>query len=271
MAATEAATDAASNEVTNIDPTAPQKTVLITGATDGIGLALARLYQGSGWRVLTHGRKDRSQLPREAFFSESTYCQFDLSRPGSGKILQKFLTDQRIDSIDILILNAGLGYYGPVQDQSAESIQELLEVNLHSPMEITQALLSLVEKAHGKIAFISSVATALPCPEFGVYTATKASLEGFARSLRIELSGRVDVRLIHPGGTHTGMHEKCGIPSTKMDWTRFPSAETVAEKIVHSLSGARSQHTIGTSNRLARLAGRHLEGLLDGTMRRSAR
>jgi len=89
----------------------------------------------------------------------------------------------------------------------------------------------------GRVIFIGSVAAALPAPDYAVYGATKAALEGFARSLRVELRGRVGVQVIHPGATRTGMHAKAGAPLERMGWTDFPPPERAARQIVRAIAG----------------------------------
>jgi short-subunit dehydrogenase len=112
------------------------------------------------------------------------------------------------------------------------------------------------------------VAAALPAPDYAVYGASKAALEGFARSLRIELAGRVGVQMIHPGATRTGMHAKIGAPLAQIGWRRFPPAARVAAQIVRAIDGGRPLETIGAANRLLRFAGRQLGGLVDRAIAR---
>lgn len=83
--------------------------------------------------------------------------------------------------LDILVHNAAVGWYGPAAQQTGASIDELLTVNLYAPIALTHALLRRVRTAQGVIAFVSSLHSVLPTPEFAVYTATKAALDGFTQ------------------------------------------------------------------------------------------
>lgn len=227
-------------------------TILITGATDGIGLALARLYAEEGARLLLVGRRPLAAL-QDTLFSAESYCQADLAQPDGVAMVQGWLASQGIHLIDRLIHNAAIGYYGSVADQSPASVQEILALNLYTPIALTHALLSLVQSAQGKVVFISSVVSALPSPDYAVYAASKAALDGFARSLRVELGERVQV--IRPGATRTAMHQKLGIPTSVMDWRKFPSAEQTAQKIHRATQGNRPQVTVGVVNQLLRTLG----------------
>ncbi len=136
-----------------------------------------------------------------------------------------WLDAQAIDRLDLVIHNAGTGYYGPVADQSPADLQALIALNLRAPIALTHALLPRLDAAQGKLVFVSSVASALATPDYATYTATKAALDGFARSLRIEQAGRVRVQVLHPGAVNTGLHAKIGIPKETLDWDTFPSAQ----------------------------------------------
>ncbi|MGB0389698.1 MAG: SDR family NAD(P)-dependent oxidoreductase, partial [Ardenticatenaceae bacterium] len=105
-----------------------QPTILITGATDGIGLALARIYQERGARLILVGRRSLDRLDG-ALFSPSSYCQADLSHDDSAEKIARFLYREGIEQLDLLIHNAGLGFYGASETQSLKSVRELVAVN----------------------------------------------------------------------------------------------------------------------------------------------
>ncbi len=245
-------------------------TILITGATDGIGLALARIYQTRGARVILVGRRSLDQLD-STLFTTTTYCQADLSHADCAESITHFLHTQGIQQLDLLIHNAGIGSYGPTEKQAPEKIRELVTVNLLAPIALTHAQLPLLRQPSGKIVFISSVASALATPQYAVYSATKAALDGLARNLRIELRDRVAVQLIHPGATRTGMHAKSGISKDVLNWERFPAADRVASQITQAIDGQQASVTIGLGNRLLRFAGQHLAWPIDGAMRINVR
>ncbi len=245
------------------------KRILITGATSGIGLALARIYQAKGERPLLLGRKpwaDLAELQDE--FSKQDYFQVDLAQSGCVHQLAQQLIEQEIDRLDMVIHNAGVGFYGPFAEQTPENIHQLIAINLVAPISLTHALLPWLPAGKGQIVFISSVVADLPGPDYAVYAATKAALSGFARSLRMEWQGDMLVQLIHPGATRTRMHEKMGMPTNVMDWQKFPPTQQVATEIAKVIAGKRPFVTIGMNNKVLGLAGRQFGAIIDPAMRR---
>ena len=172
-----------------------------------------------------------------------------------------------VKTLDLLIHNAGVGFYGPVAKQPLANIEQLVTVNLWTPIALTHALLPMLPQTNGKIVFISSVVSALACPDYAVYGATKAALDGFARSLRIELAKKIAVQVIHLGATRTGMHHKSGLQRDVVDWEKFPPAETVAPKIIRAIASNNRNPTIGLSNKLLRFGGQYFSGLIDAVLR----
>ena len=248
-------------------PRSPELSIVITGATDGIGLELARLYGSRGHRLVLVGRQPPENLS-DNLFQTAVYCRVDLREETAADELCHTLEGEGIEKIDVLIHNAGAGYYGPVEEQSGVSIQEVLAVNLRTPVALTQALLprlrSMSQNPRSKVVFISSIAASLPSPEFAVYAASKAALDGFARSLAIEQRGAIEVQRLSPGPTRTGMHAKVGVPAEAT--AGFPSAASTARRIAASIDRGRSG-AVGGRNRLLGAVGRHFGAPLDAFMR----
>ncbi|MFP4192723.1 MAG: SDR family NAD(P)-dependent oxidoreductase [Candidatus Hydrogenedentota bacterium] len=242
-------------------------TFVITGATDGIGLALARRLQARRDRLVLVGRRPPEVL-RDAGFEDALYCQVDLAQPHCAEVVEAFLEQQDAGAIHGLIHNAGAGYFGGIQDQSPESITELVHTNLAAPIGLTWTLLPRLERVCGQVCFVSSVAAALPMARYAVYVATKAALEGFARNLRIESRGRVRVQVVRPGATRTGMHAKAGMSLADADWERFTPAERVAAQMERALDAPRKAVTLGAGNKVISKAGRLFPGIIEAGMRR---
>ena len=243
------------------------KTILITGATDGLGLALARLLHARGERPFLLGRRPLSDLT-DPLFTADTYIQADLSQPDCGQRVVAFLAQQHCTRLDLLIHNAGIGYYGKTAVQPVPNIDQLIDVNLLAPIRLTHALLPHLKQAQGQISFVSSVVAVMPGPNYAVYTATKAALEGFARSLRQELRGQVGVQVIRPGATRTGMHAKMGLDRQVMDWQRFPPAEQVAPSMLRQIERGWPTSTVGWRNWLLHGVGYYLPGLVTWGLKR---
>jgi len=239
--------------------------VLITGATSGLGLELAKRFHAQGAELVLVGRKPIEELPE--LFCEDNYCQADLASPEAATQVQEFIAEHDMHALDVVIHNAAVGYYGDVRDQPQDSIKHLLEVNLHAPLALTYVLLEPLKAAGGRLVFISSIAADMPAPDYAVYSASKAALDGLARNLSVEFQGAFRVQVIHPGATRTEMHHKSGVPEGHFDISRFAAPEHVATEIIRAIYEDRFDVTIGRGNRILRFLGRHLGGLLEAIMR----
>ncbi|MEE9315285.1 MAG: SDR family NAD(P)-dependent oxidoreductase [Rhizobiaceae bacterium] len=186
-------------------------TILITGATDGIGLQLAKDYAARGHKVLATGR--RSLITDEDFFGvpNITYTRADQARPQqAAENIANAMRELGWAQLDLAILNAGIGWVGDPSDEKPSEIAQQVTINLVAPIYITKALAPWLAAGKGKLALIGSTAIKGQ-GNFATYAATKAGLDGFARSLREEWRGKADVLMIHPGPIRTDMHAKAGL------------------------------------------------------------
>lgn len=215
------------------------------------------------------GRQPLSSLD-PLLYTSDTYCQADLAQPEAIQRISEWLDEQKIERLDYLIHNAAQGYVGSLLDQSNGSINSLLQVNLQSPLALTQRLMPKLNV--GKVVFISSVVTAIPSPDYAVYAATKAALDGFTRNLRTELNApgaryETKVQLIRPGAIRTDMHEKSGADLEALKWEKFPSVESVATQVLQTIESERPTSVIGSVNKMVDRTGRYLGGPLDWAIR----
>ena len=247
------------------------KIILITGATDGIGLALARQYHAAGSQLFLVGRRSLAELPAEPFFTPQTYCQVNLADPDCAGIVSSFLQQQAAPPVDRLILNAGIGYTGPLAGQPPLSLAELLAVNVRAPLALTHALAQSQLASDGHVVFISSVVVSWPAPNYATYAASKAALDGFVRSLQLEWRDRpITIQLFHPGATRTGMHAKSGLDASQMKSENFMSADEAAQRIRHLIERDRPVAALGTLNTLIYRVGRWLQPILEARPNRRA-
>jgi NAD(P)-dependent dehydrogenase (short-subunit alcohol dehydrogenase family) len=182
----------------------PQKVVLITGATDGLGKAAAILLAEHGYRVYAAGRSKEKRAGLDELAQTSNLplksLELDVTSDNSVRIaVEKILTDA--GQIDVLINNAGLGYMAVVEELKMEDMRQQFETNVFGVLRVTQAVLpSMRARRSGHILMISSVAGLVSPPTYGAYSSSKHALEGLSNSLRLELHPfNIAVVLIEPG------------------------------------------------------------------------
>jgi NAD(P)-dependent dehydrogenase (short-subunit alcohol dehydrogenase family) len=182
------------------------KTVLITGATTGIGRAAARYLAEQGHRVIATGRKPEllAQLESEAKQQRWTLetLQLDVTVPESIAAA-KAEVDRRTQGrgIDALVNNAGYGLAGPVELVSDEDVRAQFDTNVHGLLAVTRAFLPAMRRRRdGRVINISSIGGKVTFPFLGAYNATKYAVESLSDALRVELAPfNVHVSLIEPG------------------------------------------------------------------------
>ena len=183
---------------------ARQKSVLITGATDGLGRALALLLATRGYRVFAAGRSAEKLSLLDAIAREKNLamesvaldvCDDRSVRDGVTKVLEK------AGRLDVLVNNAGVNYTAAVEDLSMEDWRAQFETNVFGVLRVTRAVLPhMRERRSGRILMMSSLSGLVTPPTQGAYSASKHALEGLSNALRLELYPfGIDVVLIEPG------------------------------------------------------------------------
>lgn len=194
-----------------------KKTVLITGATSGIGLALAKEFAVRGYRlVLVASRKEqlkRVAVRLERHFSAcviAVVCQ-DLSKCEGGINLYNQVKAKNI-TVDVLVNNAGFGLVGEEISLSLAREREMIGVNVYAVTELTHLFLQdMCRRRVGKILNVASVGAFQPGPYTAAYYATKAYVANYSRALRVEAKKYgVQVSVLCPGTTRTAFFEKTG-------------------------------------------------------------
>ncbi|HEX3519539.1 MAG TPA: SDR family NAD(P)-dependent oxidoreductase [Solirubrobacteraceae bacterium] len=170
-------------------------TVLLTGATGGIGHAIARSLHERGAKLILTGRRGDVLAPLAAELGARA-LSVDLS---SAVELDRMVGE--VGPVDILVANAALPGSGRLDSYSTEELDRALAVNLRAPMVLTQALTpGMLERGSGHLVFISSLAGKAATAGSSIYNATKFGLRGFAIAMRSELrDGGVGVSTIYPG------------------------------------------------------------------------
>ena len=205
--------------------------VLVTGASAGIGHAAAVRFATRGARVLVHGR-DPERTHKVADEVRGRPLVADLASPSDRQRLAADALDA-FGRVDVLVNNAGFGYSGPVSAMPVDVIRRLIDVDLLAAIELTRSLLpGMVERNHGAICFVTSIAGRVGVAGEAVYSATKAGLDAFAESLRAETArSGVGINVVVPGVVDTGFFETRGSPYARTRPRPIP-AGTVAETVV---------------------------------------
>lgn len=206
------------------------KTVLITGASSGIGKALTDSFARRGYRLAVVGRNgDALQaLVDQHPHSPIHPIVIDLSKPDSGKAVFDELSRQGI-SIDILVNNAGFGLWGPFDETKVQSEHEMIQLQINTPLDlIKHALPHMKKKKEGHIINIGSLYCFCPVPRQSVYSASKSFMLSFSQSLRYEMQHQgILVTVVCPGMTMSSFRTRAGLQDKKSWLSMEP--EAVAE------------------------------------------
>lgn len=190
-------------------------TVLITGASAGIGASTAQLLLERGWRVVAAARRLEAMAPLAE--RGALVLPLDVGDPASRQQLAEAVQAQA-GPLDALVNNAGFGEVGPLETMPLEQARALFEVNVFGLMGLTQLLLpAMRERGRGRIVNISSISGRWAMPGSGWYCASKFAVEALSDSLRLELrSFGLEVVVIEPGLIATDFPEVAD-PSLQRD------------------------------------------------------
>jgi NAD(P)-dependent dehydrogenase (short-subunit alcohol dehydrogenase family) len=208
--------------------------VLITGASRGIGRATALRLARAGWSVYATVRRgtDGLELVGEAPGLKITPLQLDVTDDAKIAALGELLPER----LDAVVNNAGIVVSGPLESLSAAEMREQFEVNVVAAVAVTNAVLPRLRAARGRIVFVSSLSGIVSTPMTGAYNASKFALEAIADAWRLELrQWGIKVVLVEPAMTDTDL------------WRNAP------EVLEEEAAGMSDEHRA--------LYGAHLEGM----------
>jgi len=252
-------------------------TVIVTGASMGIGRALALAFADEKATLIlsARGREALDEVAREV-----------ATRGARAVVVPGDVTDEahRLDlirhavengGVDVLVNNAGRGFYAPALAIDLEKLRELFELNVLAPLRLVQLAAPHLEAARGTVVMMSSVAGVVAAPRYAAYAASKFALEAIAMSLRSELAAvGVRVVVIRPGPVDTPFRANAtrggDVAGYDAPDPKAQSPEVVAAKTVRAV--LRGTAVVETSNfvRVASATSRLAPSLLRRALRRMA-
>jgi uncharacterized protein len=230
-------------------------TVLITGASGGIGYELAKLFACDHFNLVLVARSEDKlrQVANELqpHGVEVKTIPLDLSSPSAPNSIFDQLQREKT-AVDILINNAGFGAYGEFAQMPEAEILGQIDLNIRALTELTRLFLPpMIARRNGKIMNVASVAGFQPGPLMAVYYATKAYVISFSEAIANEVQGSgVTVSCFCPGATYTGFARRAGIEQSRLFSIGAMSAERVARDGYRALMWGRTLAISGAHNRL---------------------
>ncbi len=224
------------------EPRFSGQVVLVTGATSGIGLALARAFTAEGARVVGTGR-DQSRLMSLASQVDLALT-LDVTDDKSVRAAAQAVAD-RYGAVDVLVHNAGIGRFETFEDTTLDVMQQVMDTNLYGVVRLTRALLPAMKtRGRGTVCTIASVAGERGYPKHTAYCASKHALIGWSRALSKDLRGSgVDVVVVCPPAVDTPFFGNAGFHDYKEQHPGLVlmSPEDVAAGTLDAIADGKSQ------------------------------
>jgi short-subunit dehydrogenase len=237
------------------------KVIIITGASSGIGLACARQFAMSGYKVVLASRNiDKlMEIQKEllVFNKNILVVKTDVSQEEDCKQLIN-ITLEKFDCIDILINNAGISMRALFKDLDLCVLKTLMDTNFWGTVYTTKYALPHILKQHGSIVGLSSIAGFMGLPGRTGYSASKFAIHGFLETLRIEhMKHGLHVMIVAPGFTASDIRKNALGPDgsrqgeSPRDESKLMSAQKVAEKIMNGISKRKRIIILTTMGKMA--------------------
>jgi short-subunit dehydrogenase len=231
------------------------KQALITGASSGIGLELARIFAGEGFDLVLSARREerlmnlKQELEKEHSIHVHIFAA-DLSKPDAPDALFQFCENQDLQ-IEILINNAGIGDYGFFSEAEWSKTSSMIDLNVKSLTHLTHLFLpGMIERKAGKIMNVASTASFQPGPLMSVYYATKHYVLAFSEAIANEVAEYgITITALCPGPTQSEFQETANMEKSKlMDRFPMPSSAEVAQYGFKALQNGKRVAIYGTAN-----------------------
>lgn len=219
---------------------------LVTGASSGIGRALADEFARHGFHVIMAAENAEITAAAEAV-GDATPVRVDLARPRGVEELYAAVGTRPLDAVAI---NAGVGVGGDfARDNALADELNLVDLNVRSAVHLAKLVLDgMVRRGSGRLLFTSSIAATSPGPYLATYAASKAFLYSFAEALRHELQGTgVTVTALLPGPTRTNFFERAGVLDTRLGKSGKDDPADVARQAYDALMSGKDHVVTGSA------------------------
>jgi hypothetical protein len=225
-------------------------TALITGASSGIGLELARIFARESYRVVLVARNEKRllEIAQELGPAEAQVIAMDLSLPGAAEEIHG-----KIPTVDVLVNNAGFGVFGKFVEKGLAEELNMMQLNMTALVILTRLYLpSMIAAGSGKIMNVASTAAFQPGPLMAIYFATKAFVLSFSEAIANELEGTgVTVTALCPGPTTSDFQARAQMQNSGLvKGKKMMDARTVAEAGYHALMAGKTIEIPGLANKL---------------------
>ncbi|HXR60371.1 MAG TPA: SDR family oxidoreductase [Solirubrobacterales bacterium] len=215
------------------------RSVLVTGASTGIGRAIALRLDEAGWRVFAGVRDEADgEALREAGSPRIAPVSLDVTEPEQIAAAAARIDEESDGGLGGLVNNAGIGVPGPLETLPLEDFRRQLEVNLVAYVAVTQALLPQIRRAKGRVVFISSIGGRIALPFAGAYHVSKFGTEAVGDVFRQELRPwGLRVSIVEPGTIDTPIWERSRRRADEVE-ARSPKTDLLYGAAMEKLRGA---------------------------------
>lgn len=219
------------------------KVVIVTGASSGIGLALSKILSEKGAKVALVSRSQEKLNNISKNLKDSFVVVADMSKEDEVRLMVNKVFDH-YGSIDILINNAGVGYYASIEDTKIENLRKVFDLNTIGPLVAMQSVIPIMKKqGGGMIINISSGTALMYIPNMSVYSSSKRALGGISLTANEELKNHnIKVSVVYPTITDTNFlqnsikEQNISLSNRNSQIPKIDSAEYVANKVLESIT-----------------------------------
>ena len=244
--------------MTDSTSTGTRPFALVTGASSGIGLALAHQFAENGFDLVVVAEDDGIHAAADEIATHGADVvaeQVDLSSPVGVEALHRAITEKG-RPVTAAALNAGVGVGGPFAETDLDADLELVDLNVRSTVHLAKLLVrDMAGRREGRLLFTSSIAATAPGPYHATYAASKAFVHSFAEALRTELADTgITVTSLMPGPTDTEFFERADMEDTKVGAGRKDDPEDVARDGFEALMAGKDHVVAGSTRTKAQAA-----------------